>query len=808
MTGSGTSNPSKGLHPGPGVRVLVIDDDPTARAAVREVLAADFATTTIEEITDHVGFFRALQGRGFDVVLTERVLHWSTGNEVLAAVKAVHPMIPVVMTVAQDDRDAAAQALRAGLDAWVVKGPDFRDRLRASLRTALQLVEYSDRVTSLEERQHALLDRLNVGVFRATLDGRLVEANPAFLRLVGVGSWDEAEGRDLDELLGREGCRLELLEQIGQGGMAHDVHLPVDRTGGWVALTVTCESAAAGDLVLEGLVEDISERQRALETQHLAGEQYRAIFESTSAATVIVDDDGTVTLVNAAFAALTGYHREEVEGQKAWSEFIARQDRQRVVGLTEEESGPWTVEFHLVDRAGSVLETRATVALLPGTRRTVWSLLDLTRRRQVEAQLLHEAYHDALTGLPNRHNLLDRLDELYESGDPAAALIVLDLDRFKVVNDGLGHRVGDRLLKAVGGRLTRTVAEDRVVCLGGDAFAVLVAPVTGAHDALRTAAEVQLELGRPFTFEGRQIFTSASLGLAHAADAAGAEELLRNAEAAMNRAKATGRNRWVLFETEMVERAARAFAVENDLRRAFSADEFRVLFQPVVTIPERAVAGFEALVRWQHPVEGLLGPDRFLAVADDAGLMIPLGRWVLHDACRSLREWPVDRSLHVSVNLTLRQLLHRELVDDISRLLDQLMLPHSSLVLELGEGLLLADPEATAETLGRLAELGVRLCIDDFGSGWASLGLLHRVRFHLVKLDRSLLAGIGDDSERWRIVEQLHALAGHLGLEIVAQGIEDDVQLSRLQAIGFTLGQSHLLGAPMESAAAARFAGG
>jgi EAL domain-containing protein (putative c-di-GMP-specific phosphodiesterase class I) len=276
----------------------------------------------------------------------------------------------------------------------------------------------------------------------------------------------------------------------------------------------------------------------------------------------------------------------------------------------------------------------------------------------------------------------------------------------------------------------------------------------------------------------------------------------------MNRAKATGRNRWVLFETEMVERAARAFAVENDLRRAFSADEFRVLFQPVVTIPERAVAGFEALVRWQHPVEGLLGPDRFLAVADDAGLMIPLGRWVLHDACRSLREWPVDRSLHVSVNLTLRQLLHRELVDDVARLLDQLMLPHSSLVLELGEGLLLADPEATAETLGRLAELGVRLCIDDFGSGWASLGLIHRVRFQMVKLDRSLLAGIGDDPERWGIVEQLHGLARHLGLEVVAQGIGDHAQLARLQSIGFTLGQSHLLGEPMESAAAARLAGG
>ncbi len=717
-------------------------------------------------------------------------------------------MIPVVMIVAEDDSDAAAAALRSGLDAWVVKGPGFRDRLRAALRTALQLVEYSDRVSSLEERQRALLDRLNVGVFRANLDGRVLEVNPAFLRLVGLSTADEAEGKDLDGLLGGDGCRRELLERIGQDGMAHDVRLPVERTHTWVALTVTCETTDGGDLVLEGLVEDISERERAVETQRLAGEQYRTMFETTSAATVIVDDDGTVTLVNAAFAALTGSTREEVEGQKAWSEFIARQDRQRVLGLAGEGNGPWTVEFHLVDRAGGVLETRAAVALLPGTRRTVWSLLDLTRRRQAEAQLLHEAYHDALTGLPNRHYLLDRLDELYEPGDPAAVLVVLDLDRFKVVNDGLGHRVGDRLLKAVGGRLTRAIAADSVVCLGGDTFAVLVAPVAGVRDVLQTAAEIQLELGRPFTVDGRQIFTSASLGLAEAADAAGAEGLLRNAEAAMNRAKVTGRNRWVVFEPEMVERAARAFAVENDLRRAFSADEFRVLFQPVVTIDEHSVVGFEALVRWQHPVEGLLGPDRFLTVADEAGLMISLGRWVLHEACRSLREWPAEHSLHVSVNLTLRQLLHRELVDDVARLLDQLMLPHSSLVLELGEGLLLADPEATAETLGRLAELGVRLCIDDFGTGWASLGLIHRVRFQMVKLDRSLLAGIGEDPERWGIVEQLHGLARHLGLEVVAQGIGDHAQLARLQSIGFTLGQSHLLGEPMESAAAARLAGG
>jgi len=788
--------------------VLVVDDDSESRAVVREVLAADLPTTAIEEITDHVGFFRALQGRAFDVVLSERRLHWSTGDEVLAAVKAVHPLIPVVMIVAEDDRDAATAALRAGLDAWIVKGPGFADRLRAALRTALQLVEYSERVSSLEERQQALLDRLDVGVFRAGLDGRLLEANSAFARLVGLSSPDEAAGGDLDEVLGREGCRRELLERIGEDGMAHDVQLPVERTGLWIALSATCETTEGGDLVLEGLVEDITARRRAHESESHAGEQYRAIFETTSAATVIVDEDGSVTMVNGAFEALTGHSRAEVEGQRTWGEFIARQDRRRVLGLTEGEGGPWTVEFRLVDRGGGVLEARATVAVLPGTGRTVWSLLDLTRRRQAEAQLLHEAYHDALTGLPNRHYLLDRLDELYEAEEPAAVLAVLDLDRFKTVNDGLGHRVGDRLLKAVGGRLTRAIAADSVVCLGGDAFAVLVTPAAGVRDALRTAAEIQLELGRPFTVDGREIFTSASVGLAHVADATNAEELLRNAEAAMNRAKVTGRNRWVVFEPEMVDRAARAFAVENDLRRAFSADEFRVLYQPVVAIADGTLVGFEALVRWQHPVEGLLGPDRFLAVADEAGLMVPLGRWVLHEACRSLREWPAERSLHVSVNLTLRQLLHRELVDDVARLLDQLMLPHSSLMLELGEGLLLADPEATAETLGRLTELGVRLCIDDFGSGWASLGLLHRVRFQMVKLDRSLLSEIGDDPERWAIVEQIHGLARHLGLEVVAQGFSDHAQLARLQAIGFTLGQSHLLGEPMEPAAAARLAGG
>ncbi len=790
----------------PAVRILVVDDDPAARAAVRGVLAVNLPTTQVEEIVDHVGFFRALQGRAFDAVITEHTLHWSTGAEVLAAVKAVHPMIPVVMVAGSDDREAMAGAQRAGLDAWVAKGPGFEDRLRSALRTALQLVEFTERVSGLEARQQALLDRIGVGVFRARLDGRMLEANPAFLDLVGVESQDAIRDRSLDELLGREGLRLELLELIGVDGMVRDLELAVAETEQWVELTVTCESVGDGELVLEGLVEDVTEARRTRLARRLANEQYRTVFETTSAATVIVDEDGTIALVNAAFAELTGHLRSQLEGERAWGEFIAGPDRDRVVELEPPDDAPHTVEFRLLDQEGRPLDMRATVARLPGTSRTVWSLIDLTRRLQAEAQVLHGAFHDALTGLPNRHALLDRLDELYAGGGvEKAVLLLLDLDRFGVVNDGLGHRVGDRLLKAVARRLQRTISAELIACLGGNTFGFLLEAVADPRRAIRVAAEIQLELGRPFSVAGRQVFTSASFGIAHAAEAEAAEELLRNAEAAMNQAKATGRNRWVVFEPAMVETAARAFEVENDLRRAFSADELRVLYQPVVRLVDREVSAFEALVRWQHPNEGLVGPARFLAVADDAGLTVPLGRWVLSEACRSLRGWLSAASgLTIGVNLTLRQLLHPDLPDDISRMLEQLVLPAERLELELGEGLVAADTEAVAATLARLSDLGVRLCLDDFGSGWASLGMLHRVPFARVKLDRSLLVGIGDDPLRWRVLERVHEVARSLDLEVVVQGVEDEPQLERLLAIGCEVGQGHLLGAPMEPAAAAR----
>lgn len=790
----------------PAVRVLVIDDDAPSRSVMRSVVAADFPNAEAESITDHVGFFRALQGRAFDLVLTEQVLHWSTGAEVLAAVKAVHPMIPVVMVSSREDPEAAGEAHRAGLDAWVVKGPGFEERLRTALRTSLQLVDLGERSGGLEERQRALLDRLGVGVFRASLDGRLLDANPAFLALVGAPDLETAQELDIDLVLGRDGLRRELLERIGADGMVRDLEMEIGGSGRWVALTVTCQGEDDGDLVLDGLVEDVTEARRAEEARRLAGEQYRTVFETTAAATLIVDGDRTVALVNSAFAALTGFDREQVEGQRTWGEFVAGPDRERVLAVAPDEDGPTTVDFRLLDRAAQPLDVRATVSLLPGTSRTVWSLLDLTRRLQAEAQLLHDAYHDGLTGLPNRHALLDRLDELVGAGR-RPSLVVLDLDRFGVINDGLGHRVGDRLLKAVGRRLDRTITADLVACLGGDAFGIVLEE-EGQKDVVRVSAEVQLELARPFKVAGQEVFTSASLGIAHASEARGSEELLRNAEAAMNRAKGSGRNRWVVFSPEMVEQAAREFSVENQLRRAFAADEFRVLYQPVVRLADRRPVAFEALVRWQHPTDGLVEPGRFLTVADDAGLSVPLGRWVLGEAVRTLRGWQGQApELRAGVNLTLRQLLHPDLVEDVARVLEQLVLPPSSLELELGEGLVAADPEAVVETLERCAALGVRLCLDDFGSGWSSLGLLHRVPFARVKLDRSLLGGAGSDPVGWRVLERVHDLARSLELEVVVQGIEVQEQLDRVLAMGALLGQGHLLGPPMEPAAAARLLG-
>jgi len=552
-------------------RVLLLEDDPVYRETVQAVVPSILPGAEVLVISDHVGFFRALQSGRFDLVITDEEIHWSTGREVLSAVKSLHPAIPVIM-LARPDREAAARAaLDTGFHAYILTSADLSASLAPTIRSALHVAEYEERVIEHEEklisqeaRLNELLDSLNVAVFRSTVDGRLLEANAALLRMLGVETLEEAQQIDLHTIYAESGTRGKLLEALEEGGQVKDFEVQLKRRDGetvWISLTEKCVVTDDGEAVLEGLAQDVTLQRRASEALEQANDQYRAIFETASAATLVINDDTTINMVNSAFEELTGYKREEVENSKHWTELVAHEDRDRVLKLhrqrrSEPEGIPRSAEFKLIDRNGQVLEVRALESMIPGTPRSVTSILNLTARRRAEEQLLHDAFHDPVTGLPNWHFFLDRLDDLLSAlgEDEELAVLEIELDRFREVNHRLGFSVGSKLLRLVGQRLQAELAGvDSIACLGGDSFAMALCPARGITDAYPLASKVRQSLAMPFAFDGRTVACTASIGIALGGRGADPELLLRQAEVAMYAAKEAGRDREAVFEPDMLK---------------------------------------------------------------------------------------------------------------------------------------------------------------------------------------------------------------------------------------------------------------
>ncbi|MBJ7330328.1 MAG: EAL domain-containing protein [Solirubrobacteraceae bacterium] len=426
--------------------------------------------------------------------------------------------------------------------------------------------------------------------------------------------------------------------------------------------------------------------------------------------------------------------------------------------------------------------------------------------RRAEDQARHDAMHDPLTGLPNRVLFSDRLTQALarseRDGSPLAVLL-LDIDRFKLINDSLGHVVGDELLREVAPRLSGAIRpSDTVARLGGDEFAVLCEDLEDEREAQEMAERLGACFLRPFALGGEQQFATASVGLVVANGHAGAEELLRDADAAMYRAKEAGRGRYELFDEGMRSRAVARLQVENELRRALDREELRLYFQPIHDLNLGAIASCEALVRWNHPDRGLVGPDQFIPVAEESGLIVPLGAWVLQRACRQLARWrhavPGAEHLRLTINLSARQVAQPDIVDTVSEAIADAGLDPSDIGLEITEHVLIEDAESTADTLRRLQRLGVRLVIDDFGTGYSSLSYLKRYPIEVLKIDRSFIDGIADDeSGDLAIVTAIVRMASALGVDVIPEGVETQAQLDRLRELGCQYAQGFLLDRPL-----------
>jgi diguanylate cyclase (GGDEF)-like protein/PAS domain S-box-containing protein len=446
------------------------------------------------------------------------------------------------------------------------------------------------------------------------------------------------------------------------------------------------------------------------------------------------------------------------------------------------------------------------IALCDGDGRALriaGSQTDITERKKVEDQLLHDAFHDALTGLANRTLFLDRLGlsltRAKRRPESHFAVLFLDLDRFKLINDSLGHLSGDRALVAIAQRLETCVRPgDTVARLGGDEFAILLDDVHDVEDIERITRQMEERLEAPFQVDGNEVFTSASIGIAvGAAGYERPEEVLRDADAAMYRAKTLGRARHEVFNEALHLAALDRLRLETDLRHAVQEQSFGLQYQPIVSLADGRVTAFEALVRWRHPAWGLIPPDQFIQVAEETGLILPIGRWVLSEACEKIHQWqkehPSDPPLAINVNLSRRQLLQADLIDQIRCILDRTGVPAESLRLEITESAILEDPEAAVELLRHLKSLDIGLCVDDFGTGYSSLSSLQQFPVNVLKIDRSFIRGMGPEGERDEIVRAVVGLAHSLRMEVVAEGVETEGQLARLKAMDCDYGQGYLL---------------
>ncbi|HJZ68592.1 MAG TPA: EAL domain-containing protein [Blastocatellia bacterium] len=458
----------------------------------------------------------------------------------------------------------------------------------------------------------------------------------------------------------------------------------------------------------------------------------------------------------------------------------------------------------MLSRGLAVMDSNRHVYRMTG------SVTDVTDQKTAEKQLLHNAFHDPLTGLPNRALFTDRLkrvlDEVKSGEGNSFAVLFLDLDRFKVVNDSLGHQIGDQLLVATARRLEACLRPgDMVARLGGDEFAIIVDRVKHPSDAMQAAERIREHLAAPFNLSGHEVFISASIGIAlNQIASEEPEDILRNADTAMYRAKEHGRGSFELFDKGMHIRNAALSQLETGLRRALAHSEFRVHYQPIISLDSWRISGFEALVRWEHPEHGYISPLKFIPVAEETGLIIPIGQWVLREACKQLRAWqeqfPSDPPLSISVNLSGKQFSQPDLIDQISEILEETGLAPDSLKIEITESAIIENIDAAATTLKRIKALGVRLSLDDFGTGYSSLSYLHRFPIDTLKIDRSFVSRI-NLPKNTEIVRTILTLASNLGMDVVAEGVETRDQILQLTGLNCEYVQGYLLSKPIDGRA-------
>jgi len=562
------------------------------------------------------------------------------------------------------------------------------------------------------------------------------------------------------------------------------------------------------------LEKKVKERTIALKKSEA---KYRTIFENTGTAIVIIEEDMKISLANSVFINLSGYEKDEIEDRMPMTTFIDVKGRRKLFAgkshSDEKTDSSFTIknfECKFFDKNKNNKDIFITFAKIPGTGKNVVSIADISELKEAERQIHHQAFHDSLTNLPNRALFMEHLIMAIKRGKRRKnyffAVIYMDIDRFKLVNDSLGHNIGDKLLVEFANRIQDLLRDiDTLARFGGDEFVILLEDIEDENYAVEITKRLQKSLKSPFEIKGNDIYAPASFGIVlNTRMYDDPEIIIRDADAAMYFAKEKGRSQFKIFDNTLHEKALNLLQIETDLRKAMANKELDLYYQPIVSLDNISIIGFEALIRWNHPTQGLVYPDSFISVAEETGLIIPIGRWVLKKACRDLRRWDEQVKsklpLFMSVNISSKQFLRPSLIDDIKEILNETGLPPNQLKLEITETALMEDLHETIPLIQRLKDFGVQIVIDDFGTGYSSMSYLQQLPIDTLKVDQSFISRIenNNDDENKNIVETIVSLAHKLGLQVVAEGVETAEQQSILSNMKCQLAQGFLFSEPLE----------
>ncbi len=808
-------------------RVLLIEGDPADAGLIEQSLAGiGDRRFAVEWVTRLSTALQRLVRGGVEVVLLDLALPDGRGLDAFDQVFLAAPDALIVVLSAASDEAVARQAVQRGAADYLVRGHVDAHWLPRALGFLLERKATGDALRASEARFRAMSDASPLGIFVSDLHGDCVYTNAAYHRISGL-SFDETLGTKWSMAIHPED-RVRVLDEWRDAVSSRTPFQSEFRflqSGARIVWARVNSAAMSGDRAVGGRVktiEDISERKasefalRGME-EALFEEKERAqvTLDSIGDAVLSTDLQGQVTYLNLVAEAMTGWSREDALGRPLSEVFriidgITRQtavdparraiDENRTVGLAAD-----SVLVHRDGRELAIEDSSAPIHNRDGcVAGAVIVFHDVSESRSLTLKLAHLAHHDFLTGLPNRVLLTERLAQAIGLADRRrrqVALLFLDLDFFKHINDSLGHVIGDQLLQSVAGRLSACVRTTDTVCRqGGDEFVILLAEIEQPHDATLVAEKLLSALAEPQRIGENELHVTLSIGISvYPDDGMDAETMMQNADTAMYHAKASGRNKYQFFTADMNSHAVRRLCVETGLRRALRQGEFRLHYQPQIDLASGAMTGAEALVRWLDPALGLTGPERFVAIAEECGLIVPIGRWVLREACRQVQSW-LDAGLPavpVAVNISALEFRHKGFVEGVALSLKETGLAPKYLELELTENILMQDTEASALVLASLKAMGLQLAIDDFGTGYSSLGYLKRFPIDTLKIDQSFVRDLATNADDATIVSAVIGMGRNLRQRVIAEGVETPAQLTFLRTQQCAEGQGFLFDRPL-----------